>query len=566
MATITKIELWEDVGFIDGAVEIPSLAAADPTTPDITITPTDPIIPSKDRFFSEIKLKEYYSELLTVSYMRVTYDLKDSLGVDVPHTFWGWVDSVEMVSDGSLPNTVIRWHIDEWRTWKSAVTFGSGHIKRRPFIDLASTPIQNYGYRFLELDDQSQVELFTRKELTISGYGKGKVWWVVFSYNYTYGGLTLIGYGCSPVWIADARSAKGDLVFNNLSIKVTGSGTTYSSPTLANIYGGTLDEWFNIPASTINGIWLSPYYPVQDDILSGTGTAADPLVFDTGTIITAGQAGYGFISLSGGQCRTSSVTFVDPIISEEKERWVVVNSDGGKILDIPYGMSISGYESYMTLEPDQLYFTVSFKDGIPGRAEGCVCTVTVPTLPINENALTDYVFSGQREYDREMRTLMTNANAIKSITSGAGQGAFMGAFGTAGAILGVAGGALGGGVSYLTETYYQNDREQELLDRLKANQLPSLIMGSYAKITITNGSGPSLYKMVMDTYSYDLVDDTRSQFGISVDELTTSCDTLIRTTATTGYYNIQNLIVTGDVPVSAKKWIREKFRSGVRLI
>jgi hypothetical protein len=566
MAAITKIEFWSDVGFIDGAVEIPKLSAADPINPDVMIEPDDPIMPSKDRFFSELKLKEYYTGLLTMSYMRITYDLKNSLGIDTSNVFYGWIDKVDLSSDGEYPMTIVSWHIDEWRTWKNAVTFGSGHVKRRPFKDLATTPIQNYGYNYLKLDTSSKVEIFPRKEITVSGYGKGKLWWVVFSYNYTYGGSTLIGYGCSPIWIADARNAKGDLVFYNMTIKVTGSGTTYNSPTLANIYGGSLDEWFNIPASSINGVWLTPYYHTQDDILSGTGTATDPLVFDSSTIITAGQAGYGYIMLNAVNTRTTSVTFVDPIVSEEKERWVVVNSDGGKILDLPYGMSISGYETYETLESDQLYFTVSFKDGVPGRTEGCLATITVPTLPINENALTDYVFSGQREYDREMRTLLTNANAIKSITAGAGQGAFMGAFGAAGAALGIAGGVLGGGVSYLTETYYQNDKEQELLDRLKANQIPSLIMGSYGLISVVNGSGPSLYKLDMDSYSYGLVSDTRSQFGVSVDELMSSCDTLIRTTSPTGYYNIQNMIVSGNVPVSAKKWIREKFRSGVRLI
>ena len=77
MAAITKIEFWSDVGFIDGAVEIPRLNAPDPTNPTVTIE--EEILPSKDRFFSELKLKEYYTGLLTMSYMRVTYDLKNSL-------------------------------------------------------------------------------------------------------------------------------------------------------------------------------------------------------------------------------------------------------------------------------------------------------------------------------------------------------------------------------------------------------------------------------------------------------------------------------------------------------
>ena len=89
MAAITKIEFWSDVGFIDGAVEIPRLDAADPVNPDVVIEPYDPIMPSKDRFFSELKLKEYYTGLLTMSYMRITYDLKNSMGIDTPNVFYG---------------------------------------------------------------------------------------------------------------------------------------------------------------------------------------------------------------------------------------------------------------------------------------------------------------------------------------------------------------------------------------------------------------------------------------------------------------------------------------------
>ena len=113
---------------------------------------------------------------------------------------------------------------------------------------------------------------------------------------------------------------------------------------------------------------------------------------------------------------------------------------------------------------------------------------------------------------------------------------------------------------------YQNDAEQALTDRLKANQIPSLMMGSTSVMTALSKKGPLLAKLAPDQYSLDQISNTRGQFGISVDELLSSTDMLIRTTSPTGYYNIQNLIVSGDVPVSAKRWIRNKFASGVRLI
>ena len=116
------------------------------------------------------------------------------------------------------------------------------------------------------------------------------------------------------------------------------------------------------------------------------------------------------------------------------------------------------------------------------------------------------------------------------------------------------------------ETPDQNDEEQALTDRLMARQPSSLLLGSQALTAAIMSHPPKLRMLQPDAYSLQQISDMRDQFGISVDELVTSCDTLIRTTAATGYYNIQNLIVTGDIPVSAKRWIREKFRSGVRLI
>jgi hypothetical protein len=142
----------------------------------------------------------------------------------------------------------------------------------------------------------------------------------------------------------------------------------------------------------------------------------------------------------------------------------------------------------------------------------------------------------------------------------------MGAFGPVGLAVGAAGGVSGGLIGYGVEMLYQNDEEQRLEDRLQADQLSSLIMGSNVIQTVLRQFGLRIKSVVPDPYSATQITNTRAQFGVSVDELMSSCDTLIRSTSPTGYYNIQNMIVNGNVPVSAKKWIREKFRSGVRLI
>lgn len=573
MAAITKIEFWSDVGFVDGAVEIPRLHAPDPTDPDVTIEPDEPILPSKDRFFSEVKLKEYYTGLLTMSYMRVTYDLKNSLGVDTPNVFYGWVDSVKLSSDGEIPMTVISWHIDEWRTWKSAVSFGSGHVKRRPFRDLATTPIQNYNYRYLELPSDhasTRIELAPKKTVTISGT-EYEIWWVVFSYNVTGGGNTTIQYGFFPVTRLK-ESNFDDAV--HLYVRFN-STVNHVCLTLREILTGQFDEKLGgIPPTTINGIWLSPICPTTKTV-TGTGTAADPLIFsglweDIDGIAYDSNVDYGAIGCgqNANMVNYSSytVTINLGITSSEQEYYVIPSFDGTKNIDIPYGMTITSVEMTFILEATSAYIQISLRDSLLGRLEGCTTNLMLPILPYNENAYSEYVYSGQQYYDRSMRTTQSNANAWKNSINGASQGAMMGAFGPQGFGLGVIGGLVGGLGSYGVEMLYQNDEEQNLMNGLMASQTSGMLASDIFVMAAVKFPGPVIEKLKPDNYSSSQITATRNQFGISVDELMSSCDLLLRNTSPTGYYNIQNLIVNGNIPVSAKRWIREKFRSGVRLI
>lgn len=574
MAAITKIEFWTDVGFNDGAIEIPHLSSPELTDPTVIIEPDEPIMPSKDRFFSELKLKEYYTGLLSMSYMRVTYELKNSMGMDTPNIFYGWIDKVDLSSDGDYPMTIVSWHIDEWRTWKHAVTFGSGHIKRRPFRDLGSTPIQNYQYRFLELPSDhatSKIQINTKKIVTIGGEDY-EIWWVVFSYNKT-AGNTIIQYGMFPV----VRIKEGQLdSVPRLYIKFNYPTVSRECLTLREILVGKFDEMLgNIPPSTINGIWISPICPTTKTF-TGTGTAADPLVFSglwediKGT--STGGAEYDYYGALGcGQSAnmindTKYTVSFDPITSSEEERYVIPHFDGSKVIELPYGMTVSSVEMVFVLEPTSAYIQLSFRDSVLGRLEGCVTNLPLPILPYNENAYSEYVYSGRQTYDRDMRTTLSNANAWKNTATGAGQGAMMGAFGPIGLAVGAVGGSIGGLVGYGVEMLYQNDEEQRLTDQLMASQTSGILADDLFIMAVIRSPGIVIEKLQPDDYSLTQISNTRSQFGVSVDELTGSCDSLIRTVSPTGYYNIQNLIVNGNAPVSAKKWIREKFRSGVRLV
>ena len=582
MAAITKIEFWSDVGFIDGAVEIPRLAAADPTNPDMVIEPDDPIMPSKDRFFSELKLKEYYTGLLTMSYMRITYDLKNSMGIDTPNVFYGWIDKVDLSSDGEYPMTIVSWHIDEWRTWKNAVTFGSGHVKRRPFKDLATTPIQNYPVRYVDIGT-SNFRVVDPLEVVVSGVTR-QIWWLIVSFNRKdQWNNTTVETVTTPIWLTEEYGALANVQFIIYNPNIASPYEQHvCGPSISQLYGGYLDDILakacRVAPEAVNGAWISPIAPIKPGTITGTGTYADPLVFQHQPYASSdmdnsqvyyesdNQDVYAFIKVRYRPDYTIHTKTFTAIKSSEEERFVLTSPDGAKICELPYDFSVDTVSTSLIVEPDGPYLEFSFKNSTYGNLIGTTVNSPLFECPLNSNAYASYVYSGKQEYDREMRVVQSNANAWKNTTTQTAQGAMYGTFGPQGLVLGAAAGFIGGMTGYGVEMLYQNDEEQRLEDRLQANQPSSLILSGNMWLVTLRKYGYVLKSIVPDSYSSTQITATRNQFGISVDELMSSCDTLIRSTSPTGYYNIQNMIVNGNVPVSAKKWIREKFRSGVRLV
>lgn len=556
MAAITKIEFWKDVGFLEGAIEIPRLDAPDPVNPDLTIEPDQPIIPSRERFFTKLKIKEYYDELMEMSYIRLTYELNDKTMI-----FYGWVRDISLESDGDLPVTVIDWHIDEWRTWKSSVTFGSGHVKRRPFRDLATTPIQNYGKIYRKFGSR-KIDLFTPPEDS-PGY---PVWFIVFSYN-TVGQdadgndyITGTQIGCFPTNVGGPTLAKYDGTDQSYSLRPS------------EVDKGWLTTVFNIRPTTINGIWFTDIPPTDAIVRHSNGYWYENSGDWDYVRKQYNGTWYGYFTGSPrNYSYHSDLTFAEPVTADEQHQYSIVGIDGNIIYSLPYGMTVTKVTSGLIITPTSCNQLFRFDfDGIyenRNSAIGLLAMVPCPMIPVLSNAWSEYNFSGERQYDIDMRKLQTETGAVKQIAAGVGTGSMMGAFGPGGLLIGGAGGAVGGTTNYLVETFWQNDKEQEILDRMKANQSPNILMsGSSCIELVAHNTMIALYEFVPDDYSDQQIIATRNQFGISVDELMSSCDQLIRSTSPTGYYNIQNMIVNGNVPVSAKKWIREKFRSGVRLI
>ena len=84
--------------------------------------------PAKDKLFSEVRIPMAYEDVYDMCYLQAVFDMNNGDNV----TFYGWIDSVTCSSDtAGYPVSVIRWHVDEWRTFASKAHYGSGMVRRR---------------------------------------------------------------------------------------------------------------------------------------------------------------------------------------------------------------------------------------------------------------------------------------------------------------------------------------------------------------------------------------------------------------------------------------------------
>lgn len=523
---------------------------------------------SVGRIFSKVKIPVSWFTVMNANYMIATMDINNPSGSTL--NIKAWIDSIDLISDSEeYPIVEVRWHFDYFEMFKSSATLGYGHIKRRPYSDLDTTPIQDYQYRYFSLPTgfkTSATDLCPRYK-TFYDSGEtipAEIWWIIVCYNEIDNGHTYIRYAAMPTGIYVDNS--GGVWGYQVEIKY-GTDPAKVAPSLQAVLNGKLDEYMGIDPNSITGVWLSPYFlPISR--YSGSGRTGDPITISyPSPLVVSGGGQYGFFRLSDSNTFSQiwTVTFTSLKSSEDK-RYVVLDLDGSKALELPYGYAASSAKMTMEVEPTTAYITASFDDDVYGRSEGMVATIILPSLPVNENAWSSYVYSGQRDYDREARVIQSNANAWKTSAGGGGQGAMMGAFGAPGLALGVAGGVSGGLINYGVEMLYQNDEEQRILDRLKANQTPGLIMGGGAWMIARYCVGILLTSLDMDSYSATQLSNMRTNFGISVDEILSSCNTQVKTTSPTGYYVIKNLIISGSIPKEAKDYIKKKFDAGVRLL
>lgn len=230
---ITKLEVWDDTGYVEGGVEVPSLSD---TLPDPAHIYMD-IHPSKGDVFSAVKIKDNYEDLINASYLRITYSR-----IDYP--IYAWIDAVSVISDSPQAVTRIDFHIDLWRTYLSQSKFGYGLVSRRPRA--TDDPIQNCSYRY-----RSATQRYTFKTSYASNTNGCKPVWVVFSHvsESDDNKITKIRRGIVVV----------DSAHPGTSLEVSTGSATVKCPSLSDIVTGEWNTKLGINAQSISSAFVSPY-------------------------------------------------------------------------------------------------------------------------------------------------------------------------------------------------------------------------------------------------------------------------------------------------------------------
>ena len=539
MATISDLTMWKDCGFLEGDVRAPKIGA---TLPAGDYHLQESISPSKARLFSQLQLKVEWTTLREMSYLKAVYELgNESI------TIYGWIDAVTLLSDSEeAPMTAVDWHVDYWRTYNQQMIFRGGRIRRSGSSQFPqSIPMLRWEFseNVFSLPKRSDVQSY-------DGLQSRNYCWVIFSYvnddSELSIGCFMAGLG-GNIMLEGAPSDQGNLNMPNMTF----------------VADGTWAKVFGIATTKIKGAWVLNYDPVDTQ---GKGSDTDPIKLPDG-FWTSNS--YTYNKLKYGWLRERTHRFdeiimnLDPIATSDTVKYVLTGVDGETIGELPWGKTVTKLRFRLIVSATSCYTQV--RTDINGHIEGACFSIPSTILDMNENAWSDYNYTGQREYDVSAKSLQAREKLTGSLISTGLSGALMGqAFGgPVGAGIGAVGGLASAGIDYAMNEGVFNPASQHLKDELVAKQSDGLIISGNGLDFIRNGQSITLKKMVGNQSSVARRSSLMSEFGYQVDIYNDNCQSVINAG---GPLQISNLSIGGTAPIEAKRYAKQLFERGVKLI
>lgn len=553
-----------------------------PSEDSVIAEVTEPIQVPRGEWFGRFRIPLDYSVVYNACYLRAVYRYTGYNYV----TYWGWVDQVSPISlteEDNYPVTEIIWHLDLWQTYKSKARFTYGHVRRRPF-NSANTPPQEVPFRY------RQFGRVAGSEGDLTGIDDTGVYWALVQYVREKGTQNIVSTITFPM--------RRETPYVRIVTPTDTQPIPRLVPSADMFFLGGIEEILGLAPSSILTASFSPLPPFE---YTGDGYEIPIIKSDTdeGGLWTIGtrevtigastetfawyESAYSMVPLlanSATRFRVWEYDFADGYKTDDFESFVITDMNNRPVGTLPWGLKTRGYTARIVMTGVKTY--IEFRmSGISGTPEGMTFLVPLPSVDITTNSWSEYVYSGQREYDAQSMRISADhalsSGVVSAFGSGIGGGLMGGLMGSnplaplVGGVGMFASGLITSGVQNVVQRN-TNDRMLDATALYKASQTDNIIgYGDAAFDTFLHGQGIYLTRSTMDLYSQVMYYDRREANGVLVDEHLTNADNTLGMSLSTlilngGPLQVENMIVEGEIPSDAKRYIRERFSNGVRLI
>ena len=526
--TISKLKMWKDPKYTRNCLEVPPAGSKKLPAPDYTLAADQTLRPHKGSTLTELHLPLSFTQTFGMSYLYI--EATDGAG---SVSLFGWITSIDQRSTAA-EGVTIRWDVDWWRSYSGSITWGSG-IVTRCNDSTYKRPYPTHPRRW-KISNMTPIA---------NNYSAP---WVCVVYNKTTGNnppITTINY---IAWEIGATK--------------THNGNTYTGMSLNDLMQGKVDEAFGLAPSTITGVFILPLQPIQW-ATRYVDTSLGKLWY---------EEGYNLIDVH--------ITFsaADYVTTDDMHKAVIVDPYGSIVGSVPYGTTVKGFHFSADIGTNDAKGIISLvADHTPplyymrqGPIDEVIAFPAL-TAPVNSNAYSEYVYSGQRDYDVLYAQMQRDENRIKG-WAGVGGSTASGAMGGAiagkgiGAGIGAIGGTVLGGLT--TEINYDlqggfDDWYQNAKDALYANQTSNILIGA---------GGEAFTSLYYQWSFVQLTADDTSLAEYTNDIALNGYETNVSTSSVSSYITgggplqIINLNLTGNAPPQAKQFIKNKLQSGVYIV
>ena len=456
----------------------------------------------------------------------------------------GWIDSAEPVATkGPSVNTRIKWHLDYYLTgeyWRFEslrqsepsrllYTVGRGRIKRGPASLRRPDPGQPRIWKDMggrEIRDTAQ----TREPYAIVLY---MITTTVGQQDYTTFKIAYWPVGPSEVY-------QGKI-------------------TIKEIYDGKLEELMGLQSNSIIGAWFSPipYQDISDDFITHNQTSGR----------------YWWETDAGNPAKSCYELLASVALSTtDIQKFMIVDPMGTIYGTLPWGIEFDGYQASLDVGSGSAFLNVNMTyHGAVIRNQGMNYQIPLISAPITSNNRSDYILSGQQEYDRTTAAIQQEQN-LKSGIASVGTSAIGGAIagGVSGSAPGAIAGAALGAVASLAGTYMgaqiqkeTDAKSQAAAENLLSNQTSAVLISGPGNYWYHFGTRNWIIDMLeRDTQSATELSTEHTELGYVTDSYTDDCTTVI---SGGGGLRIEGLEVKGDIPAEGRAYIAALFARGVHI-